>query len=233
VRTVVVDGNHDSDLTTEQERAAGDEVLTGTTATIDGITFLGAPDPRATRIGSGTTQVGNVTATELADRLATAACDAGHVDVLLVHDPNIGVEALDRGCASLQLSGHLHRRVGPEVVGHGVQYVSASTAGAVEGQPTIGPLHGIAELTVLRFDPTTHQPLDRLFIQVFPDGHAEVGYPVFLPPADLRFPGGSTPTATEGTTWQPSASVTSGSTGQPSSTAISGTTGQPSPTVVP
>jgi len=107
------------------------------------------------------------------------------------------------------------------VVGHGVRYVSASTAGAVDGQPTIGPLQGIAEMTVLRFDPKTHQPLDRLFIRVFPDGHAEVGYPVFLPAADLRFAGGSSPTESAGVS------------GAPSSTYAPAVTGQPSPTVVP
>src|SRR5450756_2403085 len=98
VRTVVVDGNHDSDLTAEEERAAGDEVLSGKSVTIKGITFLGAPDPRATRIGAGTTQVGLETASDLADRLATVACDAGHIDVLLIHNPSIGKETLDRGC---------------------------------------------------------------------------------------------------------------------------------------
>jgi len=172
VTTVVADGNHDSDLTAEQERAVGDKVLTGEPVKIDGITFLGAPDPRATRIGAGTTQVGTETAAGLADRLATTACAAGDIDVLLIHDPSIGAETLDRGCAPLQLSGHLHQRVGPEVVGKGVQYVSASTACAVYGQPTIGPLRWIAEMTVFRFDPNTHQMLDRLFIRVFPDAHA-------------------------------------------------------------
>jgi len=204
VTTVVADGNHDSDLTAEQERAVGDKVLTGEPVKIDGITFLGAPDPRATRIGAGTTQVGTETAAGLADRLATTACAAGDIDVLLIHDPSIGAETLDRGCAPLQLSGHLHQRVGPEVVGKGVQYVSASTAGAVYGQPTIGPLHGIAEMTVLRFDPTTHQSLDRLFIRVFPDAHAEVGYPVFLPTAEAGVAGQSSPTATPGVSGQSS-----------------------------
>ena len=204
VTTVVVDGNHDSDLTAEQERAVGDKVLTGEPVKIDGITFLGAPDPRATRIGAGTAQVGTETAAGLADRLATTACAAGDIDVLLIHDPSIGAETLDRGCAPLQLSGHLHQRVGPEVVGKGVQYVSASTAGAVYGQPTIGPLHGIAEMTVLRFDPTTHQSLDRLFIRVFPDAHAEVGYPVFLPTAEPGVAGQSSPTATPGVSGQSS-----------------------------
>ena len=204
VTTVVADGNHDSDLTAEQERAVGDKVLTGEPVKIDGITFLGAPDPRATRIGAGTAQVGTETAAGLADRLATTACAAGDIDVLLIHDPSIGAETLDRGCAPLQLSGHLHQRVGPEVVGKGVQYVSASTAGAVYGQPTIGPLHGIAEMTVLRFDPTTHQSLDRLFIRVFPDAHAEVGYQVFLPTAEPGVAGQSSPTATPGVSGQSS-----------------------------
>ena len=204
VTTVVADGNHDSDLTAEQERAVGDKVLTGEPVKIDGITFLGAPDPRATRIGAGTTQVGTETAAGLADRLATTACAAGDIDVLLIHDPSIGAETLDRGCAPLQLSGHLHQRVGPEVVGKGVLYVSASTAGAVYGQPTIGPLRGIAEMTVFRFDPNTHQMLDRLFIRVFPDAHAEVGYPVFLPTAEAGVAGQSSPTATPGVSGQSS-----------------------------
>ena len=59
------------------------------------------------------------------------------------------------GCVPAQISGHLHRRYGPERVDDGVRYISSSTAGATLGQPTVGPLNGVAEMTVLRWDPDT------------------------------------------------------------------------------
>ena len=54
---------------------------------------------------------------------------------MLVHDANLGQEALDRGCVDLVLGGHLHIRVGPEaVVGDngatGYKYTTGTTGGA-------------------------------------------------------------------------------------------------------
>ena len=60
----------------------------------------------------------------------------------------VGQPALASGCVPAQISGHLHKRYGPERVELGIRYVSSSTAGATLGQPTVGPLNGVAEMTV-------------------------------------------------------------------------------------
>lgn len=172
---VVATGNHDSTETVAQARQAGIEVLDGEVRDIEGVRILGDVDPRATRVGGGTTLTGDETLADVAERLAAVACDDGGVDLLLVHDPVVGAQALEEGCVSAQVSGHLHRRVGPLWVGNGTQYVSSSTAGATLGSPTIGPLAGIAELTVLRFDPESGRIVDYRLVRVMPDTSATVG----------------------------------------------------------
>ncbi|WP_146818951.1 metallophosphoesterase family protein [Actinotalea fermentans] len=175
VTTVVSNGNHDGPDTTEQELSAGWHVLDGEVVELDGLRILGDGDPRATRIGSGTSLVGDETVAELSARMAEVACapDAD-VDLLLVHDPVVGDETLRRGCAPAQVSGHYHQRIGPVRFGLGTRYTSTSTAGARLGQPTVGPLSGVAELTVLRFDPETHKVLDYRLVRVLPDASATV-----------------------------------------------------------
>jgi len=169
-------GNHDSKETEAMYRHAGATVLDGKVVTVEGIRILGDSDPDETRIGAGTSAAGTETLTEEGSRLADTACDdQDGVDLLLIHNPRVGVETLRRGCAAAQISGHLHVRVGPAVVGSGVQYVSSSTAGAASGQPTVGPLHGIAEMTVLRFDPVSRRVMDYQLVQVMPDHSASVG----------------------------------------------------------
>ncbi|MDD9204880.1 metallophosphoesterase, partial [Georgenia sp. 10Sc9-8] len=81
-------------------------------------------------------------------------------DVLLIHNPRAGEATMERGCAPLQLSGHWHRRVGPEPSGEGVRLVSTSSGGGAEGGTTMGPLRATAELTVLRVDAATGTPMD-------------------------------------------------------------------------
>src|SRR5665647_355107 len=60
-------------------------------------------------------------------------------------------------------------------LGQGTRYVSSSTAGAELGATTIGPLNGIAELTVLRIDPDSGRVLDYRLVQIRPDASAAVG----------------------------------------------------------
>jgi hypothetical protein len=174
VTTVVSNGNHDSPDTTEQELAAGWVVLDGETVDVEGIRILGDDDPRATRIGSGTSLVGEETVAGLRARMADVACADEGVDLLLVHDPVVGEETLRRGCAAAQVSGHYHQRIGPVRVGEGTRYTSSSTAGARLGQATVGPLSGVAELTILRLDPQTHRVLDYRLVRVLPDASATV-----------------------------------------------------------
>jgi predicted phosphodiesterase len=179
---VVADGNHDSEQTSAQERAAGVVVLSGEVVDVAGVRILGDSDPNATRIGVGTSLVGEETVVDAGRRLAEVACaDRDGVDLLLVHNPNVGNRAQDEGCAPAQVSGHVHRRIGPTAHGEGVRFVSSSTAGAVQGQATLGPLNGVAELTILRFDPDSRSFIDYRLVRVFPDAQVSVGFAVRWP----------------------------------------------------
>ena len=176
VRMVVADGNHDSSETGAQEAAAGAVVLSGSTVEVDGVRILGDSDPNATRIGVGTTLTGSESLADSAERLADTACaEPGGVDLLLIHNPNMGNTTMDLGCARAQVSGHLHRRRDPVVRGGGVRYVSSTTAGAALNQATVGPLNGVAEMTVLRFDPASRRVMDYRLVLARPDGTVSVG----------------------------------------------------------
>lgn len=210
VEMVVSDGNHDSVLTSEQEAARGQVVLDGDVVEVAGVRVLGDRDALETRIGEGTRVVREQLPEDQAAELAATAC-AEEVDLLLVHTPVIGLPALDSGCVPLQVSGHTHQRSGPEQVGRGLRYVSASTAGAASGQPTVGPLRGAAEMTLLRFDRESREWLDSQLIAVTPDGEATVfdrePMPDVVPPVgeldDTVQPDPPTPTADPSATASP------------------------------
>lgn len=175
VSLVTSPGNHDSDLTSRRYARSGATVLAGAVVTVDGIRILGDHDSNQTRVGEGTTSVSGETPADAGARLADVAC-AYHpgVDLLLIHNPPVGQQALDRGCVPAQISGHYHQRTDPQVVGEGVRYISSTTAGAQVGQPTVGPLHGVAEMTVLRWNPQTRRFVDYRVVAVHPDRTATV-----------------------------------------------------------
>jgi predicted phosphodiesterase len=208
VERVVADGNHDSTETGDHERRSGWTVLDGDVVTVAGVRILGDRDPNQTQIGGGTSPIADETAAEAGERLARAACDdADGVDVLLIHTPRVGDAAMRSGCVPVQLSGHQHRRTGPVQVGEGIRYVNASTAGATSGQPTVGPLNGAAELTVLRFDPQSRRMIDLQLVTVNPDGSATVGdrepFPVPVPQPPVLGPAAGDTTAVPGATPTP------------------------------
>ena len=102
-----------------------------------GTTLLGVDDPRSSGLGNWRDETG-LSFAEVEDRLADAACDgrgAGST-TMLVHDANLGREALARGCVDLVLGGHLHVRVGPEAGGRArtarsaTRYTTGTTGGA-------------------------------------------------------------------------------------------------------
>ncbi len=188
VTYVVADGNHDSAETSAQEAAAGAHVLNGKVIEAEGLRILGDSDPNETRIGAGTSSAAGESVTDAGHRLADLACQDGDVDLLLVHTPDVGDEALMRGCVPAQVSGHWHRRVGPLRYGEGVRFVSSSTAGAILNEPTVGPLRGTAELTVLRFDPDTHAIRDYRIVQVRVDGTVSVEAALRWPTPTTTFP---------------------------------------------
>lgn len=176
VPVVVSPGNHDSRETEQAYRRAGATVLGGEVVEVAGVRILGDRDPHETRIGAGTTRSGQESADEVGTRLGEVACDADDgIDLLLIHTPRVGDAAVEQGCVPAQLSGHQHRRVGPDRVGSSVRYVGSSAAGAESGQPTVGPLRGTAELTVLRFDPDERRFLDYQVVQVRTDASVSVG----------------------------------------------------------
>lgn len=171
---VVAAGNHDSVITHDQMREAGYTVLDGSVVEVAGIHILGDTDPTLTAVGEGTRPERDESVTEMGARLAEDACAAARVDLLFVHNPRAAAPTLAEGCAPLAIAGHFHRRIGPEVVDSGVQYVSSSTAGA-SGGATIGPLNGPAEMTVLRIDANSGRPLDYRIITVDTDTSVDIG----------------------------------------------------------
>ena len=77
-------------------------------------TLMGVDDPRSSGLGSWRDETG-LSYAEVGERLADAACEtAERVTTLLVHDPTLGRETLERGCADLVVGGHLHVPRGPD-----------------------------------------------------------------------------------------------------------------------
>jgi hypothetical protein len=84
-----------------------------------GGTLLGVDDPRSSGLGNWRDESG-LSFAEVEDRLADAACEAAddgeRVSTMLVHDANLGREALTRGCVDLVVGGHTHVQDGPDAV---------------------------------------------------------------------------------------------------------------------
>jgi hypothetical protein len=97
--------------------------------------LLGVDDPRSSGLGDWRDETG-LTFGEVEDRLADEACASEErISTLLVHDANLGGEALDRGCVDLVVGGHTHVQRGPEpVLGEdgrvGWTYTNGTTGGA-------------------------------------------------------------------------------------------------------
>ncbi|MFD2028638.1 metallophosphoesterase family protein [Promicromonospora aerolata] len=220
---VVSDGNHDSRLTTATELANGQIVLDGDVVEVEGVRILGDRDPLETRIGSGTVIAREETPEEAGERLRDVACEAAgepglggytgeeRVDLLLIHQPAVGDAALESGCVPFQISGHMHKRIGPDVVGYGVRYVNASTGGATKGNTSVGPLRDSSEMTVLRFDPERRRFVDWQLVEVTPKGEASVSERQPIPPPvplPDEVPGDAADGVTSGTGPVPSSSPT-------------------------
>jgi hypothetical protein len=101
--------------------------------------ILGADDPRSSGLGNWRDESG-LTFGELRARLADATCDAeddgDRIDTLIVHDTDLGDEALARGCVDLVVGGHTHTQFGPERV--------AGSNGEVGYTYTVGTAGGAA-----------------------------------------------------------------------------------------
>ncbi len=99
--------------------------------------ILGVDDPRSSGLGNWKDETG-LTFDEVRERLADAACDADEdgdrVDTLLVHDANLGDDALERGCVDLVVGGHTHVQAGPsEFLGENGEVGYSYTVGTAGG----------------------------------------------------------------------------------------------------
>ena len=121
--------------------------------------LLGVDDPRCSGLGNWRDEPGS-SFDEVGDRLADAACDAARTasasSTVLVHDANLGRQALDRGCVDLVVGGHLHVQVGPDaVVGEngaaGYTLHDGTTGGAAYAIAVGSKLRRDAEVTLVTY----------------------------------------------------------------------------------
>jgi len=167
LEVVAVPGNHDFGGTVGVRMQERDfTVLAGEPVQVEGIRFLGDADPRASSY-TPTREAKDETIDEQADRLADVACEDGDVSTMVVHDPNSGLEAAERGCVDLVLSGHLHRQVGPDTVvgGGGVAttFTNGTTGGAAFALALGSKLRRPAQMTLVTYrdgTPIGLQPID-------------------------------------------------------------------------
>ncbi|WP_231116096.1 metallophosphoesterase family protein [Motilibacter rhizosphaerae] len=155
---VFVKGNHDSAATVRAvRREEGAVVLDGAgVQVVDGIRFLGSPDPRFTpdKETAGTDAQGTALVQAQGQALAaTARASDPHPDVVVVHDPTAGAELA--GAVPLVLSGHTHKRDVRQLDGGTTLFTEGSTGGAgLRGLDHDSPTP--VELSVLYLDKRTH-----------------------------------------------------------------------------
>jgi hypothetical protein len=117
--------------------------------------ILGVDDPRSSGLGSWRDETG-LSFEEVGQRLADTACESDtRIATVLVHDANLGAEALRRGCVDLVVAGHLHVQAGPtRVVGEngaaGYTYTTG-TAGGAAYAVALGKPRRTAEFTLVTY----------------------------------------------------------------------------------
>jgi predicted phosphodiesterase len=161
--TVAVAGNHDTDAVAEQMADKGFTVLDGEPVDVGGVRFLGASDPRGTKLTGYTedakTRNGGLADQDVALReVACSADEAGErVGVLAVHSWASAREVAASGCVDLVLTGHLHYQVGPIAIdGPGqtttTRLTTGTTGGAVLPIALGSSLRRQAQVSVVTFD---------------------------------------------------------------------------------
>ncbi|MGI3783395.1 MAG: metallophosphoesterase family protein [Janthinobacterium lividum] len=138
----VATGNHDSDVTEAQLRAAGATVLDGSTVGVGPWNVLGDDDPeRQVPFSVERTLDRPESEAQLGQRLVQTA-RARPVDAILVHQPPAAVEIMNAQDppAALVLWGHMHAQLGPTAVTHAdgswTVGMQQGTSGGVK-QPTL------------------------------------------------------------------------------------------------
>lgn len=143
-----------------------------------GGTVIGVDDPRSSGLGSWRDETG-LTFDEMRDRLAVAACDAEErVSLMLVHDANLGREALERGCVDLVVGGHTHVQNGPDPVAGtggsiGYTWTNGTTGGAAYAIAIGSKPRRDAEVSLITF--SDGRPVGLQWVRLRTDGSFRVG----------------------------------------------------------
>ena len=159
-----VTGNHESDVSADQMRAAGMTVLDGSTAEVAGVSVLGDGDPTRTELFGGTKLRGDESEAAMGSRLYEQARE-DHPELVLVHEAYaaeafVGTTGMTdflegRGSATTPYDdgvrdlpagalfyGHWHRSIEPRVVwnddGTWTLVMELDTSGGAIDTPTIG-----------------------------------------------------------------------------------------------
>ncbi len=183
-----VTGNHDhGSFVGSYLEDSGWTVLDGEVVEGPGeVRMLGVPDPRSSGLGTWRDEVGlsfEEVGTRLADEACAAAEDGERVTTILVHDANLGDEALERGCADLVLGGHLHNQSGPTAVAGesgdiGYSFTTGTTGGAAYAFALGVTIKRTAQVTLVTYaEDGTPAGLQPVLLE--PSGAFEVGE--FLP----------------------------------------------------
>jgi hypothetical protein len=121
-----------------------------------GGTFLSFDDPRSSGLGNWRDEPG-LSVEELSVKIADVACESEErVNTLLVHDKDMGADALERGCVDIVLSGHQHVQLGPERVDGpggeiGYAYTNGTTGGAAYALSVGSKLRRPAQMTLVTY----------------------------------------------------------------------------------
>ncbi len=143
-----------------------------------GVRLWGVDDPRSSGLGAWRDEPG-ASFTETEQRVADEVCASEErVGTVLVHDANLGREALRRGCADLVVGGHVHVRSGPTaVVGEngevGYTFTAGTTGGAAYAIAVGSKPKRAAEVTLLTF--TDGRPAGIQWVVLQTNGVFEVG----------------------------------------------------------
>ncbi len=189
-----VTGNHDhGSFVGDHLAELGWQVLDGEVVEgPGGGLIMGVPDPRSSGLGSWRDAKG-VTFAEAQQTVADLACeaqDAGErINTLLVHDPNLGKVALERGCTDLVVGGHHHVDKGPTQVDgengqSGYTFTNGTTGGAAYAIAVGSKPKRDAQITLITYD-DTGRPVGLQLVTLRTDGKYEVDpFVAFARPAE-------------------------------------------------
>ncbi len=143
-----------------------------------GGTILGVDDPRSSGLGNWREE-SDLSFTEVGSRLAQAACDSEErVNTMLVHDANLGREALARGCVDLVVGGHTHVNSGPDAIqgeggSIGYTWTNGTTGGAAYAIAVGSKPRRDAEVSLITY--LDGRPTGLQFVRLRTDGTWLVG----------------------------------------------------------